>query len=113
MAQTIPHSQPHAISVRDLQTFDPSQALFDVPCQNWQPNQEPDFLPLPLLQPGRTHPTLSWWTQAHLVPCQGRHLLQEGFGLSPFPGLHGRGAEQDMILPIAKWLWTGLLPKQV
>ena len=32
MVQTKPHSQPHAISVRDLQMFALSQALLDVPC---------------------------------------------------------------------------------
>ena len=35
-----------------------SQALLDVPCQNWQPNQEPVLLSLPILQLGGTHPTL-------------------------------------------------------
>ena len=28
------------------------------------------------------------------------YMLQEGFGLSSSPGLHGRGAGQDVILPI-------------
>ena len=86
MVQMKPHSQPHAISAKDLKTFALSQALLDVPCQNWQPNQVPILLLLLILQPGRTHPNLSWWTQACLVPCQGRHLLQEGFGLSSSPG---------------------------
>ena len=100
MAQTKPHSQPHAISAKDLKTFALSQALLDVPCQNWQPNQVPILLSLLILQPGGTHPNLSWWIQACLVLCQGRHLLQEGFGLSSSPRLHGRGAGWDMILPI-------------
>ena len=109
MVQMKPHSQSHAVSVRDLQTFDPTQALLDVPYQNWQPNQEPDLLLLPILQPGRTHPTLSWWTQVHLVPCQGRHLLQGGFGLSSSPGLRGKGAGQDVIQPKVRWPWTEVL----
>ena len=35
MAQTKPHSQTHAISIKDLKTFAQSQALLDVPCKNW------------------------------------------------------------------------------
>ena len=35
MAQTKPHSQPHAVSAKDLKTFALSPALLDVPCQNW------------------------------------------------------------------------------
>ena len=100
MAQTKPHSQPHAVSAKDLKMFALSQALLDVPCQNWQPNQVPILLSLLILQPGGTHPNSSWYTQACLVPCQGRHLLQEGFGLSSSPRLHGRGAGQDVILSI-------------
>ena len=100
MAQTKPHSQPHAVSAKDLKTFALSQALLDVLCQNWQPNQVPILLLLLILQLGGTHPNLSWWTQMHLNPCQGRHLLQEGFGLSSSPGLRGRGAGWDVILPI-------------
>ena len=46
--------------------------------------------PLPQLHPNETHPILSWWTQARLNPCQGRHLLQEGFGLSSSPILRAR-----------------------
>ena len=92
MVQTKPHSQPHAIKIKDLQMFALSQALLDVLCQNWQPKQEPILLSLPILQLGGTHPTSSWWTQAHLVPCQGCHLLQEGFGLSSSPRLRRRGA---------------------
>ena len=53
-----------------------------------------------ILQLGGTHPNSSWWTQVHLVSCQGRHLLQEGFKLSSSPGLHGRGAGWDVIVPI-------------
>ena len=75
MAQIKPYSQPHTISVKDLQIFALSQALLDMPCQSWQPNQEPILLLLPILQLGGTHTTLSWWTQACLIPCQGRHLL--------------------------------------
>ena len=100
MAQTKPHSPTHAISIKDFKTFALSQAILDSPCQNWQPNQLPILLSLLILQPGGTHPNLSWWMQACLIPCQGRHLLQEGFGLSSSPGLRGRGAGQDMILPI-------------
>ena len=37
---------------------------------------------------------------AESSPCQGRHLLQEGFGLSSSPGLCRRGAGWDVILPI-------------
>ena len=77
-----------------------SLALLDMLCQNWQPNQEPVLLLLVILQPGGTHPNSSWWTQVHLVTCQGRHLLQEGFELSSSPGLRGRGTGWDMILPI-------------
>ena len=84
--------------------FGPTQVLLHVPYQNWQPSQVPNFLPLPSLQPGETHPTSSWWTQACLIPCQGRHLLKEGFGLSSSPGLRRRGAGWDVILPEAKWL---------
>ena len=100
MVQMEPYSQTHAISAKDLKMFALSQALVDVPCQNWHPNQVPILLSLLILQPGGTHPNLYWWTQVCLVPCQGRHLLQEGFGLSSSPGLHGRGAGRDMILPI-------------
>ena len=113
MVQTKPHSQPHTVSVKDLQIFALSQALLDVLHWNWQPNQEPILLPLPILQPGGTHPILSWWIQAHLNPYQGCHLLQEGFGLSSSPRLHGRGAGQDMILPKVRWPWTKVLLIQV
>ena len=98
--QTKPHSQPYAVSAKDLKAFALSQALLDVPCQNWQPSQVPALLLLLILQPGRTHPNLSWWTQVRLAPCQGRHLLQEGFGLSSSPRLRQRGAGRDMILPV-------------
>ena len=100
MEQTKPHSQTHAISVKDFKIFALYQALLDLPCQNWQPNQVPILLSLLILQPGGTHPNSSWWTPAHLIPCQGCHLLQEGFGLSFSPGLCGRRAGRDMILPI-------------
>ena len=95
-----PHSQPHAVSAKDLKLFALSQALLDVSCQNWQPNQVPILLLLPIFQPDGTHPKSSWWTQVHLVPCQGHYFLQEGFRLSYSPGLHEKGAGQDMILPI-------------
>ena len=98
MVQTKPYSQPHAISIKNLKTFALSQALLDVLCQNWQPNQVPIFLSLLIIQLGGTHPNSSWWTQACLIPCQGRHLLQEGFGLSSSPGLCVRGAGQGVIL---------------
>ena len=100
MAQIKPHSQPHAVSANDLKTFALSQALLDVLHQNWQPNQVPVLLSLLIFQPGGTHPNSSWWMQAHLVPCQGRHLLQEGFGLSSSPRLRGRGAGWEVILSI-------------
>ena len=48
--------------------------------------------PLPQLHPNETHPTTSWWTQVRLNPCQGRHLLQEGFGLPSSPVLLRQGA---------------------
>ena len=113
MVQTKPHSQPHAISVKDLQMFALSQALLDVLCQNWQPNQEPILLSLPILQLGGTHPILSWWTQAHIIPCQGCHLLQEGFRLSCSPRLRGIGARQDVIQPKVRRQRTEVLPIQV
>ena len=75
ISQTKPHSQTHAISAKDLKTLSLSQALLDVPCQNWQPNQAPVLLSLLILQLGGTHPNMSWWIQVHLVPCQGCHLL--------------------------------------
>ena len=53
--------------------------------------------PFPQLHPNETHHTASWWTQACLNPCQGRHVLQEGFGLSSSPVLYGRGAEHNVI----------------
>ena len=59
MAQTKPHSQTHAVSVKDLKTFSQSQALLDLPCQNWQPNQVPILLSLLIHQPGGTHPNSS------------------------------------------------------
>ena len=110
MVQMIPHSQCHAVGARGLQIFSPS--LLGVPYQNWQPNQETNFLLLPMLHLGTTHPTLSWWTQACLVACQGRHLLQEGFGLSSSPRLCGRGAGRDMIPPEGRWPWTEMWPLQ-
>ena len=59
MVQTKPHSQTHAISIKDLKIFAQSQALLDLPCQNWQPKQVPVLLSLLILQPGGTHPNLS------------------------------------------------------
>ena len=56
MVQNKPHSQPHDVSAKDLKTFALSQALLDVLCQNWQPNQVPVLLSLLILQPGGTHP---------------------------------------------------------
>ena len=100
MAQMKPHSQTHAVSVKDLKKFAQSQALLNVLCQNWQHNQVPILLSQLILQPGGTHTNLSWWTQACFVPCQGRQLLLEGFGLSSSPGLHKKAAGWDVILPI-------------
>ena len=80
MVQIIPHSQPHAIGARDLQMFGPSQALLDVLCWNWQPNQESNFLLLSMLQPGRTHPTLSWWTQTYSFPAKVAICCKRVFG---------------------------------
>ena len=59
MAQTKPHSQTHAASVKDLQTFAQSQVLLDLPCQNWQPNQVPILQSLLIHQPSGTHPNSS------------------------------------------------------
>ena len=59
MAQTKPHSQTHAASVKGLQTFAQSQVLLDLPCQNWQPNQVPILLLLLIHQPSGTHPNSS------------------------------------------------------
>ena len=56
---------------------------------------------IPLLLLDRTHHALSWWTQAHLNPCLGHHLLQEGFGRSSSLGLRGRGAGWDVVPPKA------------
>ena len=39
----------------------------------------------------------SWWTQACFDPNQGRHLLQEGLGLSSSTVLHGRGAAHNVV----------------
>ena len=89
-----------------------SQAILYVQCQSWQPNQEPVLLLLPILQPGGTYPILSWWTQACLIPCQGRHFLQEGLRLSSSPGVHGRGAGWDMVPPKVRWRLTEVLPIQ-
>ena len=47
--------------------------------------------------PKRDPSNTSWWTQARLGPCQGRQLLQEGFGLSSSPVLCGRGAGHNVI----------------
>ena len=100
MVQTKPHSQTHATSVKDLQMFAQSQVLLDSPCQNWQPNQVPILLSLLIHQPAGPIQTRPSGHRHALVPCQGRHLLQEGFGLSSSPRLHGRGAGRDVILPI-------------
>ena len=59
------------------------------------------LIPLPLLLPDETHPVLSWWIQACLNPCQGRHLLQEDIELSSSPILHRRGAGLNVISPKA------------
>ena len=59
MVQMKPHSQTHAVSVKDLQMFAQSQVLLDSPCQNWQPNQVPVLLSLLIHQPGGTHPNSS------------------------------------------------------
>ena len=58
-----------------------------------------NLIPLPMLCPDETYPALSWWTQAHLNPCQGCHLLQEGFGLSSSPILLRRGAGSNVVSP--------------
>ena len=92
MEQTKPHSQPHAISAKDLQMFTLTQALLDVLRQTGSQIRKPDHLPLPILQLGGAHPTSSWWTWACLIPYQGHHMLKEGFGLSSFPRLRGRRA---------------------
>ena len=112
MVQTKPHSQTHAIGAKDIKTFALSQALLDVPCQNWQPNQVPILLSLLILQLGGTHPNSSLWTQAHLIPCEGRHLLKEGFGLLSSPELRRRGAGRDVILPVVFLRQTEVLPLQ-
>ena len=44
---------------------------------------------------------MSLWTQACADPCQGRHLLQEGFGLSSYTVLCRRGAGRNVVLPEA------------
>ena len=62
--------------------------------------------------PKRDPSNTSWWTQARLGPCQGRHLLQEGFGLSSSPVLRGQGAGHDVI-PFEAGLRTRFVPKQV
>ena len=101
MAQTKPHSQPHAIGVKYLQTFALSQALLDVPCQSWQPNQEPILLSLPILQPSGTHPTLSWWIQACAsFPAKVAICCRRVLGCHPLLGCIERGAGQDVIPPI-------------
>ena len=41
-----------------------------------------------------------------------QYIFQEGFGLSSSPGLHRRGAGQDMILPKVRWPQTEVLPIQ-
>ena len=56
---------------------------------------------LPQLLLNETHPIMSWWTQAYLIPCKGRHLLQEGFGLSYSTILHGGGTGRDLVSPKA------------
>ena len=77
---------PLALGGEDFQTFSPPIVLPAV--ENSSPGH--NLIPLlPLLLLDRTHPIPSWWTQARFNPCQGHHLLQEGFGLSPSPGLHG------------------------
>ena len=55
MVQMKPHSQTHAVSAKDLKTFALSQALLDVPCQNWQP------------RPG-TRPSVAFYTSARRDP---------------------------------------------
>ena len=55
-----------------------------------------------------THPTTSWWTRVRLSPCQGRHLLQDGFGLSSSPVLPGQGAGLWCGLNQSVWLWMRL-----
>ena len=59
MVQMKPHSQTHAVSIKDLQMFAQSQVLLDLPCQNWQPNQVPILLSLIIHQPSGTHPNSS------------------------------------------------------
>ena len=90
----------------------PPQVLPIVPWQNWSPAYctvpilQPcplhhnktsklacGLIPLPLLHLDKTYCTMSWWSQAHLNPCQGRHLLQEGFGLSSSSRLHWVGCD--------------------
>ena len=66
-----------------------------------------NLIPLSQLLPDETHPASSWWTQAHLNPCQGCHLLQVGSGLSFYPRLHGRGAGWDVVLPKASCCGQG------
>ena len=66
---------------------------------------------LPQLHPNETHPKTSWWTQVRLDLCQGLHFLQQGFGLSSSPVLHGRGTGHDMI-SFEVWLQMRFVPKQ-
>ena len=67
---------------------------------------------IPQLHPKETHPTTSWWIQVHFNPCQGRHLLQEGFGMSSSPVLCRQGAGHDVI-SFEAWLQMRFVPKQV